>query len=100
MEAIMSSLKKIVGASQSQLITGKLKGSIYKKLEKSMKTLPIKFEKLKNGKQIGYMAVVKELGNSMIMADSLAELFEQLPIMIESCEKNQIGIFGNPKVKN
>lgn len=90
----MSSSRKRPMVFQSQLEKAKSKEFIYNKLGKSMKTLTIKFEKLKSGKQVGYMAVVKELGNSIIMADSLAELFDQLPVMIESCEKNQIGIFA------
>ncbi len=61
-----------------------------------MKTLTIKFEKLQSGKQTGYMAVIKELGDSMIMADSMAEIFEQLPMVIAACEKNKIGLFAAP----
>ena len=91
----MSSSKSRKGQSLSQPQKAKLNGFIYKKLEKSMKkTLTIKFEKLKSGKQTGYMAVIKELGDSMIMADTMAEVFEQLPVVIAACEKNKIGLFA------
>lgn len=72
-----------------------LKGSIYKKLEKSMKTLTIRFGKLADGKQRGYMVVILELGESVVMADSMEEVFQQLPEVIAECERNGIGIFGS-----
>lgn len=64
-----------------------------------MKTLTIKFERLESGKQKGYVATIKELGDSMVMADSLAEIFDQLPAVIDSCEKNQIGLFAKTKTE-
>jgi len=48
----------------------------------SLNNLSIKIERLKDGKETGYCAQIKEL-NSVIMADSLKEIFELIPTMIE-----------------
>ncbi len=60
-----------------------------------MKTLTIKIEKLKDGKQIGYCATIKELNNSMIMADKISEIFDLIPDVIETCVEGDIGIFSS-----
>ena len=60
-----------------------------------MLKLTITIENLSEGKKRGYAAVIKELGNSVIMADSIDEIFKLLPDLIES-----MGIKKKSKIKN
>ena len=67
---------------------------------KSMpKKLTIIIENLSEGSKKGYAATVKELGDSVIMADSLKEIFELLPDLIKTAQKNNIGIFKKETFK-
>jgi len=58
-----------------------------------IKNLTIKIRNISEGKEIGFCATVKELGNSIVMADSIEEIFDLMPDLIDSSQKNNIGIF-------
>ena len=58
-----------------------------------IKKLTITIENLSKGKEKGFCATFKELGNSVIMADSIKEIFDLIPELINSAKKNEIGIF-------
>ncbi len=62
-----------------------------------MSYLTIKIEDISEGKQKAFKAVIPELNNSIICADSIAEIFELVPEVMKSSKKNKIGIFGNHK---
>lgn len=64
-----------------------------------IKKLTIIIEDLSEGKEKGYCATVKELGNSVIMADSIGEIFELIPPLLDSAKRNNIGKFKKKIVK-
>ena len=57
------------------------------------KKITITIENISEGKEKGFCATFKELGNSMIMADSIEEIFGLIPDLIKSAKRNNIGIF-------
>lgn len=59
-----------------------------------MNTLTIKIRDISGGKQKAYKAVISELNNSVIYADTIAEIFTLIPEVIEVAEKDHIGIYS------
>ncbi len=57
------------------------------------KKLTITIENISEGKEKGFCATFRELGNSIIMADSLEEIFDLIPDLIKSAKRNNIGVF-------
>lgn len=57
------------------------------------KKLTITIENISEGKEKGFCATFKELGNSIIMADSIEEIFGLIPDLIKSAKRNNIGVF-------
>ena len=58
-----------------------------------MKKITILIQELKSGKQKGYKATIKELNNSKIYADTIPELFDLMPDLLEVCAEKKIGLF-------
>jgi hypothetical protein len=59
----------------------------------------LKLPILRDGKNIGYAATIKELGNSVIMADTMEEIFGLIPGIIETCKSGDIEIFSKRQKK-
>ena len=64
-----------------------------------MSYLTIKIEELKDGKKKRFKAVIPELGNSIILADTVGEIFKLIPDVLEVSEKYNIGIFKGKSKK-
>jgi len=64
-----------------------------------MNFLTIKIEDISEGKQKAFKAVIPELNNSTVCADSIGEIFELVPEAIKTSKKHHIGIFAR-KTKN
>lgn len=64
----------------------KLKKSTSDKSENSWTKLSIEIKRLKEDQEIGYRATIKEL-NANIMADSIEEIFELIPSIIDINKK-------------
>lgn len=62
--------------------------------------LTIKIKKLTDGKEIGFCATIKELGNSIVMADTMDEILGLIPDLIDSCKRNNIGVFKKTPRRN
>ena len=57
--------------------------------------LTIKIKDISEGKQEAFWATIPELSTQM-GADSIDEIFELLPTIIEIAKKNKKGIFASP----
>ena len=56
-----------------------------------MKNFTVKIEEISAGKNSkGYVATIKELGGSKVMADSMEEICELLPDFIKFCLKEKV----------
>ena len=65
----------------------------------NMISLTIKIEDISEGKEKGFKAVIPELGNSIIMADTIPEIFKLIPDVIDVSKKYNIGIFNTDQKK-
>jgi len=67
-----------------------------------MMHLTIKISDISDGKGDAFKAVIPELNNSIIYADTMGEIFKLLPVALKSAKKNNIGMFkrvNEPDVK-
>lgn len=59
-----------------------------------MQNLTIKITEIRDGKEKGFRAVVKELGDSIVYGDTIGDIFKVMPEVIKSAKQHKIGIFG------
>ena len=64
-----------------------------------MKKLTITIKDISEGKGKAFMAVIRELNDSIAMGDNLKELFEGIEFTIDTAIKDGIGIFKNADKK-
>lgn len=61
----------------------------------NIQSLTIKIVDISSGKGEAFKATIPELGNSIICADSMAEIFKLVPEVIKDAKKYKFGPFKN-----